>query len=227
MRIPSPVTLHGFTGADKELSIDAFREKLFALEKERHPAGYPNEEVQTHARGWMFDEIVSAHSVAEYHNGILKLIAAYQAAERKVHAAKHAAGAAYEELTERTTTAWHAAHHRYIVAIHNAEPAFAELAEAATHLVEFHTGKWRGVVASFYNQHVPAERRLDVAALDQIAERDTDHELALFREQHRANLHLLSYTISGGVPAGYEPDPVPTEPEAEPEYVSPYRTRDW
>jgi hypothetical protein len=224
MRTPTPITILGLSGTT-EGGFDRFREALLDLERKRYPDGYTDKESRAEARSQMIGELFHAVAVLNYHNGAVALIRAYQAAERKVHAAKYAAQEGYSDLNARTTIAWHAAHHRYIAAIHDAEAAYAELAEATARLVAHHKNGWSGEAASFYNQLVTAEQRLDVAGLDQIAERDTEHELTLFREQHRENLHLLSYTITGGVPAGYEPDPIPTE--AEPEYVSPYRTRDW
>lgn len=212
MRVPETITIQGYTGADGELgSMDDLRGKLFALEQERHPDGYPDEATQTHARVRLFDELVSAWYVTEYHNGTAPLIRDYLTAVRKAYTAGHAADEAYDELGKRTTTAWHAAHHRYIVALDVAEAAYAELAQAVTHLAKFHADHWHGLVSSFYNQHVPAGQRIDLAELTVVVEhRDPEHELTLFRERHRDYVRLLNYTLTGGYPTGYELDPTPT-----------------
>jgi len=212
MRVPETITTYGYTGAKGELgSMDDLRGKLFALEQERHPDGYPDEETQTHGRARLFDEIVSAWYVAQFHNGIAPLIRDYLAAIRKAYTAGRAADEAYDELGKRTTTAWHAAHHRYIIALDAAEAAYAELAQAVTRLSKFHADNWRGIVSSFYNRHVPAGQRIDLAELTLVVEhRNPEHELTLFRERHRPYLRLLNYTLTGGYPAGYEPDPTPT-----------------
>jgi hypothetical protein len=211
MRTPSPITILGISGATELPALDQFRDILLTLEAQRYPNGYPDKATGESARSDMVGELLRVIAVVTFHNTAVNLIRAYQTAERKVHAAKYAAGDAYNDLTARTTTAWHAAHHRYIVAIHNAEAAFAELAEATSPLVTHYTNGWPGQVASFYDQLVVEDQRLDRAALDQIAQhRDVEHELTLFREQHRGHLNLLAYTIAGGVPAGYETDPIPT-----------------
>jgi hypothetical protein len=210
MRTPSPIAIHGISGAEERPALDQFRDIMLALEVQRYPNGYPDKATRESARGDLLGELFHAIAVVTFHNTAVNLIRAYQAAERKVHAATYTAAAAYDDLTGRNTTAWHAAHHRYIVAIHNAEAAFAELAEATSPLVTHYTNGWPGVVASFYDQLVTEDQRLDRTALDQIAARDTGHELTLFREQHRANLHLLSFTITGGYPDAYEPTPTPT-----------------
>lgn len=210
MRTPSPITIHGISGATELPALDQFRDVLLTLEAQRYPNGYPDKATGESARSNMIGELFHVIAVVTFHNTAVNLIRAHQAAERKVHAATYAADDAYDDLTGRNTTAWHAAHHRYIVAIHNAEAAFAELAEATSPLVTHYTKAWPGQVASFYDQLVTEDQRLDRAALDQIAARDAGHELTLFREQHRANLHLLSFTITGGYPQGYEPTPTPT-----------------
>src|ERR1700755_1624825 len=119
MRIPETIIIQGYTGADsKEIgTIDDIRAKLIALEKERHPSGYPSEEVQDQTRVHLFDDVVSAWHVAAYHNGMIPLLRSYCTAVRKTIMAARDADEAYVELSKRTTTAWHAAHHRYIVAL--------------------------------------------------------------------------------------------------------------
>lgn len=211
MQTPQPINLLALAGLGENLNLNHVKIRIREMEAERWPNGFPDEETQAAARSSLVAEIFHAIAVVEYHNGIIGLITAFNAAERKAHSAKFLANAAYDDLTARTTTAWHAAHHRYILAIHATESALAEFAQAFNQLATYHAKKFAGTAGSFYEQLVPADKRVDVAALNTLAERrDAGHEIDLFREQHRTNLHLLSFTITGAYPDGYEPAPTPT-----------------
>jgi hypothetical protein len=204
---PNPITILGYDGNT------ATNEELWARIGADLDRQFPN---GTDDATWKKAGVVSlerhlaASAIATYHNHMIVLIAAYQRAATISRVAVGVVNDAYDDLTNRRTTAWHAAHHRYIVAVTAAQAAFAARSEAAAPLTEYQTRERRDLVARFYDQLVPAGDRLTMPDLTDL---DLDHNL--FTETNRERLHLLSHTITGTVPAGFESEQTPTAVDSE------------
>lgn len=173
--------------------------------------------------------IVASHLVAEYHNALALLVHNYRLTAGAARAALAQVTNTYVDLARTTTTAWHAAHHRYMIAVTDAQAALAEKTQAGNILTTYHRGpNWRGLVAGFYDRLIPADQRITVPDLTGAAA-----ELPEFMETNRRRIQLLSYTLTGAFPAGFEPEeipepePTPTEDDFDQEENNDYRGGRW
>lgn len=197
---PQPITILGYTGGKAHGPGDQIADNARAeLHRQHH--GATADELR---KAWpdIFQRHIFAAVCAEYHNGILPLWLAHAAAAaRRAAAALVASEEAYQDLSRRTTTAWHAAHHRYIIAITEAHAALEDHLAAHAALFAYHERNAAGIVNNFYNQLVNPDQQIKMPA-------DTGECIKVqddFQRTTTARLAVLNYTLNGGYPPGFEP----------------------
>lgn len=206
---PSPrlITIDGYTG-----NTEPTGDQIFGRVRRELTAQYPDgADEDTYARAGvaLLHRYLTAHMVAQYHNQLTQLTITYQLAQQAARRAVMAVDDAYTDLSRRTTTAWHAAHHRYVIAVTEAQAAYAAQLEAAAPLTEHITRGFTGETAARYTTLVPADHQLTNRRPD-LGEVLTAQ--AQFIEQNRVRLQLLAHTITGQPPAGLEPEHTPAAP---------------
>jgi hypothetical protein len=201
----SPVTIGGFTGAEKDTVsefVDRIARRWVAagnpLPNTPPELRSPEEKAQMIAFSREMTNDIDRHCLARWHNGLVPLVAAEQAAQEAAHRAAADVTTRWEELA--TAPHWHAAHHRYALAVHAARQAIQAWIDAAAERDQRqrevdHQPPWgqnppQGWAWEEYLRSVPEHERIPPTGSD-------DARLALFQlnEQHRERQAIADETL--------------------------------
>lgn len=205
--MPRQLTIDGYTTVvtDRE-----FLTRVRTEIAERFPDGPTDEQWRKFATP-LLERYVSAMHVAQYHNGLVPLAVEQAKLDADVRRLLIDTDHAYQDLSNRTTTAWHAAHHRYVVLIEQTRQALVAQLAGATAMHDYHEKNWSGVTTN-YDRFVDAADRIPTPVIDPLV-------ATSFMERTTARLTLLSHTLAGTLPEAFAPaaDPIiPAQARREP-----------
>ena len=192
MTIP-PLKIDGYTGLESDEEIHA---KLVALLCDRDPSD---------PVGKFTDFHYQRYGTARLHNTIAPMVYVYARTVQLAAGKKREADGEFADLGARTTTAWHACHHRFHLATVEARDLLAKLVELATEIRATLPRVNTMTTPKLYEQLVPASHRINLDLLPDPDKAKSD--LAEFVELSTTRFAVARVTLTGAVPAGFEPYP--------------------